>query len=177
MRILIRLTLLAAVLLAPSTASAAGLPSVKLPVRVTLPGTLPAYVSRVPSVGAAAPGGKAQALIALRHRDQAGLQRFIAKVSNPRSSSYGHYLTPKQFTARYAPRTATVRAVETFARSLGLTVALGALQPRLRVRDRFGRAGASARSRRRSALHAQRRRPCRPRPGPRAFRPRSPAAS
>ena len=62
-------------------------------------------------------------LIALRHHDQAGLLRLIAKVSNPRSASYGHYLTAKQFTARYAPRAASVAAVKAFARGFGLRVA------------------------------------------------------
>lgn len=63
-----------------------------------------------------------RALISLRHRNEAQLQSFIAKVSDPSSAGYEHYLTAAQFTARYAPSTSTVQAVQSFARSYGLTV-------------------------------------------------------
>jgi hypothetical protein len=128
-RISLRSLLIAAALAPAATVgiadpdASAAVPTPALPGTVALPGTLPSFSSSAPRLGAAAAGTPARALIALQHRNQAGLLRFIAQVSNPRSRQYGHYLTPKQFVARYAPGTATVAAVEAFARGYGLTVA------------------------------------------------------
>jgi subtilase family serine protease len=90
--------------------------------RVSLPGTVAAYTRTARALGAAAPNSPARALIALSHRHQANLERFIADVSNPRSRTYEHYLTPRQFNARYAASAASVSAVEAFARGYGLHV-------------------------------------------------------
>jgi subtilase family serine protease len=90
--------------------------------RASLAGTLPAYLHSARDLGAAPAGGPVRALIALRHRDQAGLEAFIADVSNPRSPSYGKYLTPAQFEARYAPSAPDVAQVTAFAKAYGLTV-------------------------------------------------------
>jgi subtilase family serine protease len=91
--------------------------------RIAVPSTLAAYTKTATALGAAAPTAPARALIALQHRHQARLLRFIARVSDPHSASYGKYLTPGEFTARYAPSPQTVHAVEAFARGYGLTVA------------------------------------------------------
>jgi len=55
--------------------------------------------------------------VALKLRDEAGLHRFLAQVSNPKSAVYHHFLTPAQFNARYAPTTAEVASVKTFLAS------------------------------------------------------------
>jgi len=55
-------------------------------------------------------------------RDQAGLDALTAAVSNPRSSSYGRYLTPAQFHARFSPSSSDVAAVVSWLRSHGLHV-------------------------------------------------------
>jgi subtilase family serine protease len=90
--------------------------------RVPLPASLPSLPGTATLLGAAVPTTPARALISLRHRNAAQLQSFIAKVSDPSSASYEHYLTPAQFDARYAPSASTVQATETFAHHSGLQV-------------------------------------------------------
>ena len=43
-------------------------------------------------------------------------------VSDPHSSSYGHYLTPAQFRQQFAPSQAQVGAVQSWLRSQGFSV-------------------------------------------------------
>ena len=104
--------------------------------RVSLPSTLASFVGSAPSLGAALPSSPARALIALAHRDQAGLLRFDSQVSDPGSRIYRHFLTPAQFDARFAPSSASVAAVEAFARGLRPQRPGGSLQPRVRVSQR-----------------------------------------
>ena len=60
--------------------------------------------------------------VGLRVRDSAGLDALIRAASTPGSRDYGHYLTQKQYLARYAPTDADVAAVESWLRGQGLTV-------------------------------------------------------
>ena len=60
--------------------------------------------------------------VVLGFRDQAGLDALSAAVSNPRSASYGHYLTPAEFHARFAPPASDVNAVASWLRGRGLHV-------------------------------------------------------
>ncbi|MEV8543359.1 S53 family peptidase [Streptomyces sp. NPDC051572] len=60
--------------------------------------------------------------ISLTPRNDKGLDTFIANVSNPRSSSYGHYLTKAQFAARFGRTDAEVKQVKEYLRAQGLTV-------------------------------------------------------
>ena len=60
--------------------------------------------------------------IALQLRDPAALSALIAAQNTPGSRLYHHYLTPAQFTARFAPTQATVNAVVAFLRGSGLRV-------------------------------------------------------
>jgi hypothetical protein len=116
--------------LAGSASAALSLPVTKvtepvstvLPARVSLPTSLPSLPGAAKVLGAAATTTPARALISLRHRNAAQLQSFIAKVSDPSSPSYEHYLTPAQFDATYAPSTSTAQAVEAFAQHSGLRV-------------------------------------------------------
>jgi subtilase family serine protease len=100
---------------APTTAHLSG--------RIALPGSAIAATEPARALGAAPAASPARALVSLKHRDEAGLERFIAAVSNPRSARYAHYLTPAQFVARYAPTSTTVSSIESFARGYGLQVA------------------------------------------------------
>jgi kumamolisin len=59
-------------------------------------------------------------VLRLRHTDQ--LKAFLAKVSDPSSAEYGHYLTPARFTGEYGPTKADVAAVSKHLRAAGLTV-------------------------------------------------------
>ena len=60
--------------------------------------------------------------VGLRVRDSAGLDALIRAASTPGSPEYSHYLTQKQYLARYAPTDADVAAVESWLRGQGLTV-------------------------------------------------------
>ncbi len=62
-------------------------------------------------------------LVGLRHRNQAGLDDFIDRVSDPSSAEYRHYLTPAEFDARFAAPDSSVDAVRAFAGTYGLKVA------------------------------------------------------
>ena len=71
---------------------------------------------------AASQATRMQGAVVLRPRDPAGLQRFIAAVSDRRSPSYGRYLSPGEFAARFGPTTAVVRAITAQLRARGLRV-------------------------------------------------------
>ncbi len=58
-------------------------------------------------------------------RDQAGLENFVKEVSDPKSSSYRHYVTPSQFTERFGPSQQQFDALIGFVQANGLTVTGG----------------------------------------------------
>ncbi|MEA2647272.1 MAG: hypothetical protein QOE92_2355 [Chloroflexota bacterium] len=60
--------------------------------------------------------------LALRLRDQAGLDALVEAVSTPGSPDYGRYLTTAEFTARFGPTPAQVAAARTFLTAAGLEV-------------------------------------------------------
>lgn len=60
--------------------------------------------------------------ISLTARNDKALDTFVAKVSNPRSSSYGHYLTKRQFAARFGRTDAEIKQLKDYLRAQGLTV-------------------------------------------------------
>ena len=66
--------------------------------------------------------GAVQAQVYLAPNNAAGLASFVAAVSDPKSPSYQHYLTPGQVAARFAPTAAEVSAVRSWLTSAGLTV-------------------------------------------------------
>ncbi|BFI94628.1 MAG: S53 family serine peptidase [Rhodanobacter sp.] len=57
--------------------------------------------------------------------DQAGLDKFVASVTDPSSISYRDYLTPAQFTALYGPSQHDYDTVVQYLRRNGLTVTGG----------------------------------------------------
>jgi len=86
-------------------------------------------VSQAPAWTAHAGGSKAlasstaiHAKVWLAPRNQAALQQLAAAVSDPASSSYGHYLTADQYRAQYAPTSAQVADLEQWLKGAGLTV-------------------------------------------------------
>jgi hypothetical protein len=81
--------------------------------------------SRAPAAGSQI--ARVQGAVVLRPRDPAGLQRFIAAVSDRRSASYGRYLRPGEFAARFGPTTVVVDAITAQLRARGLRV--GAVSP------------------------------------------------
>jgi pseudomonalisin len=69
----------------------------------------------------AAPGATPLRLtVGLRPRNRAGLDKLIRDQATPGSASYGHYLTPAQFTATYGATPAQAGAVSTYLTSAGM---------------------------------------------------------
>ncbi|WP_406335577.1 protease pro-enzyme activation domain-containing protein [Streptomyces sp. NBC_00203] len=72
--------------------------------------------------GNVATGKRISVAISLTARNDKALDTFVAKVSNPRSSSYGHYLTKRQFAARFGRTDAEIKQLKDYLRAQGLTV-------------------------------------------------------
>jgi subtilase family serine protease len=98
------------------TASASTQPLVAVPQNVN-----PAVATSA-RVADLAPTSQVSFAVALKLRDEAGLNSFLAQVNNPTSSLYHHFLTPAQFNARYAPTTADVAGVRSFLTANGIQV-------------------------------------------------------
>jgi len=72
------------------------------------------------------PASKLMSLdVVLPVRDQAGLDNFLAQVSNPMSLNYHNYLTPTEFTARFGPTQNDYDTVVQYLKQHGLVVAGG----------------------------------------------------
>ncbi len=90
--------------------------------RSPIPGHLiPSLKGHTP-VGAPDAQQKLQLTISLNLADPAGLQALIDAQNDPKSPLYHQYITPQQFTGRYAPSQASVDSVVSFLKSQGLTV-------------------------------------------------------
>src|SRR2546423_8165276 len=72
--------------------------------------------------GATSPTERVTILATLRLPDRAGLAAFVRHVSDPSDPRYGHYLTPQEFRARYAPPDLAVAATESFLRVAGFSI-------------------------------------------------------
>jgi len=57
--------------------------------------------------------------------DKPGLDAFVANLYNPKSSTYRHYMTPKQFEAQYGPTQQNFDATVRYLTTHGLTVMPG----------------------------------------------------
>jgi subtilase family serine protease len=63
-----------------------------------------------------------QITLALKGRDEAGLERFDAEVSNPASAMYRHFLTKAEYEQRFAPAASELGAVRSWLQSKGFVV-------------------------------------------------------
>jgi subtilase family serine protease len=63
--------------------------------------------------------------IVLPLRDQAGLDSFLRELYDPSSSSYRHFLTVQEFTAKFGPTQQDYDAVVAYAKAHGLAVVGG----------------------------------------------------
>ena len=61
--------------------------------------------------------------LVLRGRDDAALTAALAAISDPRSPSYHHYLSPQEFAARFGPSAAAVAAAEKALTGAGFALA------------------------------------------------------
>jgi subtilase family serine protease len=89
---------------------------------VTVPGSSPTWTHSARITGAPAPSSRISFNVALSLRNEAGAEQLAQAVSTPTSSSYGKYLSARQFNARFAPTGAQIAKVESFLRGQGITV-------------------------------------------------------
>jgi subtilase family serine protease len=82
----------------------------------------PTWATPATFVRAAGSSERVDLDVVLGFRDPAGLSALAASVSDPRSASYQHYLTPAQFHARFSQPDSTVQRVASWLRSTGLRV-------------------------------------------------------
>jgi subtilase family serine protease len=88
----------------------------------TLHGSAPAWAKQGNLLGPADPAGNVGFRVYLGWNNERGAEAVAKAVSEPRSSSYGGYLTPSEFRRRFAPTQAQVGAVQSWLRSQGFKV-------------------------------------------------------
>ena len=91
--------------------------------RATLAGSVPSWATSSNFKGTAPDSDSVGFRVYLGWTDQAGAEALARSVSDPRSSSYGKYLTPAQFRQRFSPSQSSVGAVQSWLRSQLCTVA------------------------------------------------------
>ncbi|WEH35862.1 S53 family peptidase [Streptomyces sp. AM 4-1-1] len=90
--------------------------------RDALQGTTPAWATAAADQGATADSGRVGIRVHLAGRDAKGLAAYAAAVSDPRSASYGKYLTAQQAQARFGATQRQIDQVRQWLTSNGLTV-------------------------------------------------------
>jgi subtilase family serine protease len=88
----------------------------------TLAGSAPSWAKNRNYVGAADPNGSVGFRVYLGWRNEAGAEALAQAVSDPKSPSYGKYLSAASFRQQFAPTQAQVGAVQSWLRSQGFTV-------------------------------------------------------
>jgi subtilase family serine protease len=88
-----------------------------------VPHTKPAWTAHAKHLGHAKDTAAVKARVYLAPKGGLdALKQAAAAVSTPGSASYGKFLTSAQYQARFAPTSATVASVKSFARASGLKV-------------------------------------------------------
>jgi subtilase family serine protease len=90
--------------------------------KLRIAGTRPSWATAAHLVKKADPAAVIGFKIYLKLADPAGAARLAQAVSNPKSASYGRYLTPAQFRARFAPSATSLSKVKSWLRGQGFTV-------------------------------------------------------
>lgn len=90
--------------------------------RDALQGSKPAWATTTADQGATADSGKVAVRVHLTGRDAKGLAAYAAAVSDPRSPSYGKYLSAAKAQARFGATHQQIDRVSQWLRSSGLTV-------------------------------------------------------
>ncbi|HEX3979639.1 MAG TPA: protease pro-enzyme activation domain-containing protein, partial [Acidimicrobiales bacterium] len=89
---------------------------------VRLAGRIPVLPAGAAVVGPSDASAQVSAQVALKPRDAAALDAFVAAVSTPGSARYHHYLAPGQFATTFGPTPDTIAATRAWLTSSGLTV-------------------------------------------------------
>jgi subtilase family serine protease len=87
----------------------------------TATGNVAPWVAKATKLGAAPATTSVTVAIHLKLQNTAGLKTLVASLSSPKSPEYGHYLTPQQFSQRFAPATADVQAAKALLEHGGMT--------------------------------------------------------
>ena len=90
--------------------------------RATLSGSVPAWANSANFKGAANPSDGVGFRIYLGWNDSSATEALARAVSDPKSPSYGKYLTPQEFRRQFAPSQSQVNALQSWLRSQGFTV-------------------------------------------------------
>src|SRR5947207_12838965 len=102
--------------------SVAALPSTSNNGRTTLNGSAPSWASSNNYRSAADPTSYVGFRVYLGWNNPSNVEALAQAVSDPKSSSYGQYLTPSQFHQQFAPSQSQVGAVQSWLRSQGFSV-------------------------------------------------------
>ena len=92
------------------------------PARAQVADATPSWTSQARVTGAPASTEQVAIRVGLRLRGGDAAQQLADAVSNPASPSYGKYLTPSAFGAKFAPTRSTVGEVSSFLSGAGLRV-------------------------------------------------------
>jgi len=109
----------AVVLALPFVASSASAAPVS---RSTVAGSAPSWAATAKVVGTPSATTRITFNVVLPTRNTAAMNKLALAVSNPKSASYGHYLTPAQFNKQFGPTAAQVASVRSYLSGAGFTV-------------------------------------------------------
>lgn len=87
-----------------------------------LPGSVPSWANSQNKVGAAATGQQVTFRVYLSYRGGDAAAAYATAVSTPGSSSFGKFLSPSAFRARFSPAQSDVDAVSSWLTSQGFSV-------------------------------------------------------
>ena len=118
----LRLPALVAAGAAALAVAGASVATAATPAKVALRNSESPAAATTPRVGSVASGTQMNFEVELKLADQAGAESFARDVSTPGNASYGEFLTPAQWEARFSPSAADVDQVEQFLTQSGLTV-------------------------------------------------------
>jgi subtilase family serine protease len=92
------------------------------PSRVTLRGSLTPAEERAHPAGNVAAGSRVSFDLLLKLRNAAGAKTFTREVSSPGSKQFHHFLTRKQWIARFGPANSSIAQAKSWLRRQGFTV-------------------------------------------------------
>lgn len=90
--------------------------------RTVLTGSAPPWAKSQNPVGSTDPATDVGFRVYLGWTNPAGAAALAAAVSDPKSASYGHYLTPAQFRKQFSPPASDVARVQNWLRAQGFSV-------------------------------------------------------
>jgi subtilase family serine protease len=87
-----------------------------------LPGSMPSWANAAHKVGSANLNDNVTFRVYQNWRGGDAAQQYAMSVSTPGSADYGHFLTPAQFRARFAPTASTTKTLENWLTGQGFKV-------------------------------------------------------